>query len=121
MDRQLIFSIGAVMTIGALVYLFLPDMKEPPQHVQQQTCLPFSSSQLNRCVITEKAVDLTTEEKTYAGEFEFCYLKPDHGSLDIQQIGVNTFRFRSTGGAFPIQYKMIKRESLIDGKCPGKF
>ena len=86
-----------------------------------QTCLPFSNDAVRQCMMTEKAVIITTEQLTYAGEFMFCFVYPENSPFHFEQIGGNTFKMWSTGGAFPIQYKMIRTETLVNGKCPDRF
>lgn len=119
LQKILACTVAAILVV-ILVGMWMEGEKSPPQQAQQ-SCLPYSSMDVRGCVVTENPLILTTKESTTTGEFEFCYLKPEHGSLVVKEIGINTFEFKSTGGAFPIEYKMIKRISLVDGKCPTRF
>lgn len=88
--------------------------KSPSQQAQNR-CLPFSSTEVHKCLLTEKAVILTADQLTYENEFEFCVVKPDKGSYHAERIRPNTFEIRSTDGVLPIEYK------LLNGSCPNRF
>lgn len=81
----------------------------------EQNCLPFSNISVHRCVLTETPVVLRTERLTYSEVLDFCIVKPENGSYNVKKIGPNTFELRSTKGALPIEYKLLK------GRCPDKF
>ena len=77
---------------------------------------------MNRCKITEKAVIVNADRLTDAGEFWFCAVVPDNSPFfHIEQMGANRIKMWSTSGSFPIEYKMIRSENLVNGKCPNKF
>ena len=86
-----------------------------------QVCLPYSSTETHQCLITENGVILSSGEPIRQGEFEFCFIRPGNGLYQAEWIGPNAILVKSTRGTFPLLYKMIKRDSLIDGKCPEKL
>ena len=100
-----------MVLIAILAWVWVKDDTQPGP----SSCPPFSSGEVHTCVLTEKAVTLTTDQLTYEGEFEFCVVKPKQGSYQAKQISTNTFEIRSAHGTLPIQYKFLK------GTCPDKF
>lgn len=86
-----------------------------------QSCPPFSSTNVRECMIAEKPVVVAAGELTRAGEFEFCVVVPENSPFRIKQVRTNTMKMWSGNGDFPVQYKMIRRESLVNGKCPSRF
>ena len=95
-----------------LVNLFWGEKTSSP-HVQ--ACLPFSNTEVRRCVLTEKPIIMTTERLTYAEVHEFCVVKSEGGAYRSEKIGPNTFQVRSERGALHIEYKLLR------GVCPSKF
>lgn len=89
--------------------------------LQTQSCPPFSSTGVRECTMKKKPSVMTTDELTYAGQYEFCVVQPENSPFRSELVRVNVFRFWSEGEDFPIQYKMVKRDSLINGKCPSRF
>lgn len=89
----------------------------PQQSKSGGPCLS-SSKEARVCIVTAAGVDLSTEEKTSQGEFEFCYLIPAHARLEVEELGINTFRYRSSNGAFAMRHKMVRHSDLVGGKCP---
>ncbi len=114
------------LVVGAAVLYFvaLPvwvRMQSDDKSSPQACTAPFSE-QVNRCKITEKAVVVNADRLTDAGEFWFCAVVPDNSPFfHIEQTGANRIKMWSTSGSFPIEYKMIRRENLVNGKCPNKF
>lgn len=86
----------------------------------RKACPLWSSSDVRTCWVKEPVV-ISAGELTRAGEFEFCAVVPEGSPFHMVQIRTNTLKMWSTGEAIPVQYKMLKRESLIGGKCPATF
>ena len=83
---------------------------------QKQACLPISSTEVRRCMLSEKPLIFTTEQLAYAEALEFCIVRPMESSpYESKKIGLNTFEVRSTNGMYQIEYKAMK------GPCPNKF
>lgn len=90
------------------------------KQLSQQDC-SFSSTDVRQCVITEEGILLSVGESIRPGEFEFCFIKPEKASFQSEWVGQTAVRVKSTTGTFVLAHKMIKRENLINGKCPEKF
>ncbi|MDP2665427.1 MAG: hypothetical protein Q8P23_02115 [bacterium] len=93
---------------------------ENPSSQSSQGC-PLFSSKVSKCMITKKKVVVTADQLTSAGEFEFCAVVPDASVFHIVQIRTNTLEMWSSDGEFPAEYKMIKHNDLVNGKCPNRF
>lgn len=80
------------------------------------SCPAFSSSETHSCVLTEDwSLPITTYERTYAGEYNFCVVAPKPDAYESKKVGLNTFEARSLRGMLPIQYR------LVAGTCPDTF
>ena len=83
---------------------------------QRASCAAFGSSETHSCVLTEDwSLPITTYERTYAGEYNFCVVAPRPDAYESKKVGLNTFELRSHRGMLPIQYR------LVAGACPNKF
>lgn len=94
---------------------------ENPNSQSSQGCPLFSSSKVSKCMITKKKVVVTADQLTSAGEFEFCAVVPEGSAFHIVRVRTNTLEMWSSDGEFPAEYKMIKRNDLVNGKCPNRF
>jgi hypothetical protein len=111
-----------IMGIGQITRISSGDKKGGNTQTLSQECVAPFSEQVNKCKISEEPVVLNADRLTAAGEFEFCVVVPDNSPhFHIEQIRTNTLKLWSSGGTFPIEYKMIRRENLVNGKCPGRF
>ncbi len=89
---------------------------------QRANCqLYFNSTDVSKCVISEKAVEVTSNQLTAAGEFGFCVVVPQGSPIRIEHVRTNTFRMWSTDGSFPAEFKWVRREALVNGNCPSTF
>jgi hypothetical protein len=84
--------------------------------LQMQTCLPISSSEVHRCVLSEKPRIFTAESLASAEAVEFCIIRPTAADAYVsRKVGVNKFEVVSTTGTYEIEYKAMR------APCPDKL
>ena len=121
--RTIVVLIGCLFFLGVPIAYWAVGDDGPVQTFsrsvgEQEVCPQYSSAVARECVVTGKKVRISTPEPTRQGEFEFCWLKPEHAILEDKKVGINTFEYRSGGDAFLLKYKMVRREALVNGNCP---
>ncbi len=107
-------TVAVMLFIGIPLVHVIWGEKQPPT----VACKPYSSAETRHCLVTESGVILASGESIRPGEFEFCYIKPEKAELQAQWTGPNVLQVRSMHGTFPLQYRMIRRDTLINGSCP---
>lgn len=118
--RKFIIGFTAIVLLGASTYFWQHRGERSPEASREKpslasTCLPFSSTEVHRCTLSEKPQVFTAEKIAYGEVLNFCIVKPRDGSYQAKQIGPNTFEIKSEHGALPIEYK------LLGGACPDQF
>lgn len=111
----------AVLLAGAMAVHGIWGDGEPSDGADDDCEAYFNSTDVSRCVISEKAVEVTSSQLTAAGEFEFCVVVPQGSPIRIESVRTNTFKMWSTDGNFPAQFKWVRTENLTDGDCPSAF
>lgn len=109
-----------VVLLGASTYFWQHREERSPESSREKpglasACLPFSSTEVRRCTLSEEPQVFTAEKVAYDEVLDFCIVKPRNGSYQAKPIGPNTFEIKSEHGALPIEYKLVK------GACPNQF
>ncbi|MDD3531008.1 MAG: hypothetical protein PHV99_00180 [Candidatus Pacebacteria bacterium] len=117
-QQALVWLAAGLFIAMPLVHLAWGEKTSSPQ---PEECPPYSSSKVGACTITEEGIFSSPGESVEENVFEFCAVVMPTDSLLLTQWVGRKMLFRSEKGSFSIQYKLIKRNDLIDGKCPEKL
>jgi len=118
--QKVLVALTLMLFVGIpLVHLAWGEKTSSPQ--TEQTCSPYSSTDVGECTVTEDGVLSSPGESVPENEFELCYVKkPADAPLETKWVGVK-IQFKSVKGSFSVRYQLIKRTNLVNGKCPDKL